>query len=140
MQRNTLAVNTRLMDSIRQPNTLSWKPLSPAEHPVSRSAWVTFTVLLIVIAGFGAVFTLFWGAVSVMASDTCTSGDTRAICTAEGQQLVFLSPWIGWITGLLVSLAGAGLSVRLRGSPLIGLLIGVLAYLMTMVIVGSMTP
>ncbi|MBZ4321979.1 hypothetical protein [Streptomyces huiliensis] len=52
---------------------------------------------------------------TVMASDGCNQGDTRAICTVAGQQA---AAWIPWLTAPAAALLGTwGLMSRREGAP-----------------------
>ncbi|WP_328606045.1 hypothetical protein OG943_39690 [Amycolatopsis sp. NBC_00345] len=100
-------------------------PIAATPRP---PGWRGFALTVTLLSLLGAVFSLFLGFVCVMASDGCFSGDTRFICTADGQNTVFWLPWIGWAAAIVGSLITAGLTSRKGWGPWAGLFAGALLY------------
>ncbi|HEY3711483.1 MAG TPA: hypothetical protein VGL64_19045 [Amycolatopsis sp.] len=100
-------------------------PIATTPRP---PGWGGFVLTLTLISVLGAVFSAVLSVASVMSSDGCFSGDTRFICTADGQQTVFWLPWIGWAAAILGSLITAGWASRKGWGPWAGLFAGMLLY------------
>jgi len=100
-------------------------PIATTPRP---PGWGGFVLTLTLISLLGAVFSAVLSIASVMSSDGCFSGDTRFICTGDGQQTVFWLPWIGWASAIIGSLITAGWASRKGWGPWAGLLAGALLY------------
>jgi hypothetical protein len=100
-------------------------PIATTPRP---PGWGGFVLTVTLLSLLGAVFSLFLGAVCVMASDGCFSGDARFICTAGGQNTVFWLPLGGWAAAIVGCLITAGWTSRKGWGPWAGLFAGMLLY------------
>ncbi|SEP41447.1 hypothetical protein [Amycolatopsis saalfeldensis] len=99
------------------------------DDPIATTpSWRGFALTLTLISLLGVMFSLGLGSVCVMASDGCSGGDTRFICTASGQNTVFWLPLSGWATAIVGSLPIAGWASRRGWGPWAGLFAGALIY------------
>lgn len=103
----------------------------PARH------WAWFAGILSGLAMAGVVIAVLAMLPLAMATDPCHGDDHDGVCalTATGQNVLVWIPWVAVGAGTLSAIIGAVVAARYRHSPLIGLLLGVLAYAVAIPIV-----
>ena len=92
--------------------------------------WRWFAAILSALGVFGFAASAFLMLPLAMATDGCYESSTDAVCklTAAGQNTLVFIPWMCLIAGTVVAVAGAGIAARLRRTPLIGIPVGMVAY------------
>nr|WP_194945989.1 hypothetical protein [Mycolicibacterium malmesburyense] len=91
-------------------------------------AWFVGVLALLGIAGFGLSVVAMLPL--AMATDGCYETSTDAMCSlsARGQNVLVFIPWMCLAVGTAASIAGAGVAARLRRTPLLGIPVGIAAY------------
>jgi len=89
------------------------KPSSPPAAAVGRPSAV-FLIAVVALAVAGGPFSLVLGTGLVMGSDSCVGVDSRLICSAAGQNLVFALPLFAWLAATVISLFGGFVVARRR--------------------------
>lgn len=92
--------------------------------------WGWFAGIFAVLAILGVVGAMLSLLPLAMATDGCHGDDDSGVCglSAAGQNALVLIPWIALGVGSIVTIVGAAVAARAHRSPLIGLLVGVVAY------------
>lgn len=82
----------------------------------------------LVVVGLVVSYALSFG--FAMSSDACAGGATGWLCEASGQQLAFWLPWIALILAIACALTGFAFSGRSDYAPMVGIGVGVFAYVL----------
>ncbi len=92
-------------------------------------AWFVGVLAGLALVGLGVAVVLMLPL--AMATDNCHDGSTDRVCTlsAAGQNLLVMIPWMCLGAGLAAAIVGAAVCARFRRTPLIGIPIGMAAYL-----------
>jgi len=95
--------------------------------------WGWFAGILCGLISVGFVGAIFAAFPLAMATDGCHGEDRDRVCalSATGQNVLVWIPWVALGVGSLAAVVGAVLAARHRRSPLIGLLVGGIAYAAT---------
>ena len=102
---------------------------APPQRHSKHWGWFAATLTVLVVLGVSASFFLMLPL--AMATDGCFATSTESVCTltAAGQNTLVYIPWMCLIVGTVTAVAGAVVAARLRRTPLIGLAVGMIGYL-----------
>lgn len=103
----------------------------PPAAPDRGKHWVWFVVLLSAMGVLGFVAAAVLMLPLAMATDPCHDGTPDKVCqlSATGQNVLVWIPWMCLVAGTATALVGAVVAERRKGSPLIGIPVGILGYL-----------
>lgn len=107
--------------------------ISPTPDTARRRQWWWFSGVLTVLTLLGAGIAIVAILPLAMATDPCHTGSTDWVCTltGSGQVVLVFTPWLWLAGGILGSIIGAVVATRLRRTPLLGILVGIFAYIFT---------
>ncbi|BBX17861.1 hypothetical protein CRI77_16600 [Mycolicibacterium duvalii] len=93
--------------------------------------WMWFAGILLALGVVGVVASVVLMLPLAMATDACYEGIPDEVCqlSARGQNVLVFIPWVCLIVGTAVAVASAGVAVRFHRTPLLGLPLGIAAYL-----------
>ncbi|MGV0634648.1 hypothetical protein ABQE69_02955 [Mycolicibacillus trivialis] len=119
---------------------MSDAPPDPAARRRQRH-WVWLVAVIAVLTLAGSAVALVLMLPLAMATDPCHGDDTEWVCqlSARGQNLLVLLPWLAVGGGLAGATAGAALAAWRRWTPLIGIPLAVLGYLVVVPIGYELT-